>query len=49
LATHPAGEAETAPVRFQFDRSVRLAFQGSSLRSDGGLLLHLELDDALGL
>ena len=43
------GEAESAPLRLQFDRSVKLAFQGSSISSDGGLLLHRELDDALGL
>jgi hypothetical protein len=49
LATNPVGEAESAPLRLQFDRSVKLAFQGSSLSSDGGLLFHRELDDALGL
>ena len=30
-------------------RTVKLAFQASSISSDGGLLLHRELDDALGL
>ena len=38
------GEAESAPLRLQFDPSVKLAFRGSSISSDGGLLLHRELD-----
>jgi len=49
LAANATGEAESGPLRLQFDRSVRLEFQGASISSDGGLLMHRELDDALGL
>jgi hypothetical protein len=49
LAVNATGEAASGPLRLQFDRSVKLEFQGSSISSDGGLLMHHELDDALSL
>ncbi|MCP3971772.1 MAG: IS1380 family transposase, partial [Rhodobacteraceae bacterium] len=49
MARDATGEVETGPLRLEFDRSIRLAFCGSSISSDGGLLLHRELDDARGL
>ena len=35
--------------RVDFDRRVRLEFNGTQLSSDGGLLVMRELNDALGL
>ena len=43
------GETELWTLWMQFDRSVKVEFRGAAIRSYGGLLLHRELDDALGL
>ena len=48
-AADATGEAQTGPLWPQFDRTVKLAFCGSSISSDGGPLLHRELDEPLGL
>ena len=49
MAANAIGEVKSCRLRLQFDRSVKLAFHGSAISSDGGLLLHRELDRALGL
>jgi len=46
---HPEGADLQRADRVDFDRRVRLEFNGTQLSSDGGLLIMRELDEALGL
>src|SRR6202040_1316179 len=46
---NPAGESKDEALKLDFDRRVMLQFRGSVVTSDAGLLVHRELDDALGL
>ena len=39
---HPEGVGETGDVLLDFDRRTRLEFHGSTISSDGGLLLFRE-------
>ncbi len=46
---HPAGELDDGSLRVDFDRRLKLEFHGSRIASDAGILVHRELDDAIGL
>ena len=43
------GEGRREALRVDFDRSVKVEFQGANVTSDAGLLAFRELDEALGL
>jgi len=43
------GEKPTKPFQFGFNGFLKVAFQGSRVTSDGGLILVRELDEHLGL
>src|SRR5262245_49752857 len=43
------GDCSTEPLRPQFERRLRLEFQGASVTSDAGLPAYREIDDALDL
>jgi hypothetical protein len=43
------GEKENEPFQFAFKGFLKVAFQGSRVTSDAGLILVRELDERLGL
>lgn len=42
------GEGLSGAYQLSFNPSIRVAFQGSTVTSDGGLVLVRELDERLG-
>lgn len=46
---NPEAESEKVPLRLDFDRRLKLGFNGSRIASDTGLLAFRELDDAYEL
>ena len=46
---NPVGEKENQPFQFTFNGLLKVAFQGSRVTSDAGLILVRELDERLGL
>ena len=43
------GESQNKPIQLSFNRLLRVAFQGSRVTSDGGLILVREWDERLGM
>ncbi len=43
------GDKQNQPFQLSFNASLKVAFQGSRVTSDGGLILVRELDERLGL
>ena len=43
------GEKESEPFQFTFNGFLKVAFHGSRVTSDAGLILARELDERLGL
>ncbi len=43
------GESQNQPFQLSFNRFLRVAFQGSRVTSDGGLILVRELDEQFAL
>jgi len=43
------GDEDTKPCQFTFNGFLKVAFQGSRVTSDAGLILVREVDERLGL